>query len=144
MCQDGWWHWDVPGKVGGTAGMSSVVALGDTAQLLPSPPCSPSAPAGSPRSEVTPGFGICHLQEGSAGSGDSMSWCPVGFLRAGFWGLDPNSSFSRCFCASSCDVTSGRTGAASGSGKHSGILSHPEFLEFLSAVPRLGASPGHG
>lgn len=41
MCQDGWRSWDVPGKVGGTAGTSPVVALGDTAQLFPSPPALP-------------------------------------------------------------------------------------------------------
>lgn len=37
MCQAGWWRWDVPGKGGGMARASAVVALGDTAQLCPSP-----------------------------------------------------------------------------------------------------------
>lgn len=96
MCQGGWWRWDAPGKVGGTAGASAEVALGDTAQLLPSPSCCPPAfPAGS---SVTPGFGICHLQGGNAGSRDSVSGCALGFLQAGFRGLERNFSFSRWFC----------------------------------------------
>lgn len=53
-----------------------------------------------PRISQIVGFGICPLQKGDAGSRDSVSRCVVGFLRAGFWGLDQNSSFSRWFCHS--------------------------------------------
>lgn len=117
MRQDGW---DVLGKVGGTARASAVVGLGDISQLCPSPFCSPPAPAGSPGSSVD--LGSVTSRKAMLAAGTARLGVQLGFSKQdlGVWMEIP--AFPAGFCVSSCGVTSGRTGAASGSGKHSGVL----------------------
>lgn len=103
------------GKVGGMAG-------GDT--------------AGSPGSSVTPGFGICPLQEGNAGSRDSTSRCAVGFFQAGFLGFGAKFQLFPL-------VLSPQGGREQPLGQGSAVVSSdPEFLAFPSNVPKLGQLQG--